>query len=73
MKDHSTRYAVGIVIRDEDLNQELASNFEIVGYQHIILPDANSIVTTSFVLRSILSILVAISRVYPKLGEFLEV
>ena len=73
MKDHSTRYAVGIVIRDEDLNQELASNFEIVGYQHIILPDVNSIVTTSFVLRSILSILVAISRVYPKLGEFLEV
>jgi len=74
VKEDSTRYAVGILVNDDDFdkNKELASTMGSVGYQHIQLPQIDSVVTTNFPLRSVLSILVAIQRVYPKLNNFIK-
>ena len=58
---------------EEEFDEELASTMENVGFQHVLLPNVDSVVATTFPMRSILSILVAVSRVYPKMVEFIKV
>lgn len=69
------RWAVGCVLSwdGEQTDGPLTEKMRINGYKLFKLPAPENVVTTKFPFVSKLSIFIAVFRVYPKLGQYVEV
>nr|KAG5697111.1 hypothetical protein BaRGS_002027 [Batillaria attramentaria] len=68
------RRAVGCVLAegDEKVDENMRHKFEKEGFKIISLPYVENAVCTKFPYISIFSIFIAVSKVYPKLGVYIE-
>lgn len=69
------RYAVGCVLAEgeKEVDAELKRKFEEEGFKIISLPEVENAVRTTFPYASTFSIFIAISKVYPRLNDYIQV
>ncbi|XP_059185332.1 testis-expressed protein 264 homolog [Centropristis striata] len=68
------RYAVGSILSEgeNEVDEELVKSFETSGFNVYSFPEVTHVVTTSFPRRTHLSVLLGITRVYPRLGVYIK-
>jgi len=71
---NKTRYVIGLYFTSTEASthEELIKNMQEVGYSTIHLPKIKHAVVTSFPYRLMLSIPIAVFRVYPRLNKFIK-
>lgn len=68
------RYAVGSILSEgeNEADEELLKRYEALGFNVFSFPEVTHAVTTSFPNRTLFSILLAVRRVYPQLGNYIK-
>lgn len=68
------RYAVGSILceGENEADEELLKRYETSGFNVFSFPEVTHAVTTSFPHRTFFSILLAVRRVYPRLGHYIK-
>ncbi|XP_074529309.1 testis-expressed protein 264 [Halichoeres trimaculatus] len=68
------RYAVGSILSEGEnkADEELFKSYETSGFNVVSFPEVTHVVTTSFPHRTFLSIVLGVSRVYPKLEHYIK-
>lgn len=68
------RYAAGSILSEgeNEANEELLKSYEKSGFNVFSFPEVTHVVTTSFPNRTVLSFLLGVRRVYPRLQHYIK-
>ncbi|XP_050412690.1 testis-expressed protein 264 homolog [Patella vulgata] len=71
---HLTRFVVGSILAydDQEVDPDMKKKFEENGYKFMRLPKVTNVVKTSFPHISSFSIFIAIFKVYPLMGDYVQ-
>ena len=75
MKTNDLRYIVGSILSENHsiIDEDLKKKFLEKEFKLLTLPLVSSVVKTSFPYISLLSIFIAIYKVYPRIGAYIQV
>lgn len=72
-ENNKCRYLVGCILNEDPQKEQVVQLLTAKGYSFGVLPEVDHVVHTTFPFKGIISVVVAVRRVYPEMKTFIRV